>query len=142
MRNTKGFTLIEVMIVVVIIAILAAIAFPSYQDSVRKSRRADAKSSLLETSQILERCYTEFNAYNNTNCSVVNVGPPITVNLQSTDSYYTIVSNSGAETLTNNAYTLTATPNALGGQDQDTRCATFTLTHAGAKNSTPNTDCW
>ena len=140
MRNTKGFTLIEVMIVVVIISILAAIAYPAYQDSVRKARRADAKSSLLEIAQILERCYTEFNAYNNLACTnAVSAGP--TVNLTSTDGYYTIVSNSGAETLTNNTYTLTATPNALGGQNLDTRCATFTLDNTGAKNAT-NADCW
>jgi len=141
MRNTKGFTLIELMIVLVIIAILATIAFPAYQESVRKSRRVDAKSSLLETSQILERCYTEFNAYNNATCPVINAGPPVTVNRVSTDGYYTIVSNPGVETLTNNTYTLTATPNALGGQNLDARCATFTLDHTGVKTAT-NTDCW
>jgi prepilin-type N-terminal cleavage/methylation domain-containing protein len=45
MKNQNGFTLIEVMIVVVIVAILAAIAIPSYQDSIRKTRRADAKEA-------------------------------------------------------------------------------------------------
>jgi prepilin-type N-terminal cleavage/methylation domain-containing protein len=53
----KGFTLIELMIAVVVIAILAAIAYPSYQDSVRKSRRADAKSALMEHAQFMERTY-------------------------------------------------------------------------------------
>ena len=142
MRNAKGFTLIELMIVIAVVAILAALALPSYQESVRKSRRADAKASLLDTAQILERCFTEFNAYNNPACQAVNAGPPVTVNWLSNDGYYTIVSNPGAETLTGIAYTLTATPNPLGGQDQDARCATFTLTHTGVKTATNTADCW
>ncbi|MDV7393712.1 type IV pilin protein, partial [Arthrospira platensis SPKY1] len=66
MRNrtmSVGFTLIEVMIVVAIIAILAAIAYPSYQEQVRKSRRADAKVSLLDAVQRQERFFTVNNQY-------------------------------------------------------------------------------
>lgn len=58
-----GFTLIEVMIVVVLIGILAAIAYPSYQDSVRKTRRTDAKAVLSELAQFMERTYTENNSF-------------------------------------------------------------------------------
>lgn len=63
-RHTdNGFTLIEVMIVVAIVAILAAVAFPSYQEQVRKSRRGEAKAALLKTMQAQEKYYTQFNRY-------------------------------------------------------------------------------
>ena len=52
---SSGFTLIEVMIVVALIALLATIAMPSYQDSIRKSRRADAKAALVQLAQFMER---------------------------------------------------------------------------------------
>jgi type IV pilus assembly protein PilE len=57
-RRAGGFTLIEVMIAVAIVAVLAAVALPAYQEQVRKSRRAEAKSALLQTVQLQERFYT------------------------------------------------------------------------------------
>jgi len=63
MKKKQGFTLIELMIVVAIIGILAGIAYPSYQDSVRKSRRADAKGALLGFANAMERHFTETNSY-------------------------------------------------------------------------------
>jgi type IV pilus assembly protein PilE len=146
MQKTKGFTLIELMITVAVIAILASIAFPAYQDSVRKARRAEAKSALLQVAQILERCFTEFNAYNNLTCEVVdNIGGTPGINFDTDDitkpingeGYYNIE----ATTLTTTTYTIEADALPAGGQDQDTRCATFTLTHAGVKGAT-NDDCW
>lgn len=65
MKKAAGFTLMELMIVVAIVGILAAIAYPSYMDSVRKSRRADAKAALSNAVQALERYYTEKNTYLN-----------------------------------------------------------------------------
>ena len=145
MRNSKGFTLIEVMITVVIVAIIAAVAFPAYQDSVRKSRRADAKAALLKHAQILERCFTEFNAYNNTTCGVVSAGP--TIDETSDEGYYTIKSDPGSgETLTANAYTLTATPTSQGNQNEDTACSSFELDQTGKRESNAAGDdtagCW
>ncbi len=61
--NTKGFTLIELMVAVAIVGILAAIAIPSYQDSMRKSRRADAQGALMNFANGMERHYTEVNTY-------------------------------------------------------------------------------
>lgn len=59
----KGFTLIELMVVVAIVGTLAAIAYPSYQEYVARARRADAKTVLLENAQFLERFYTQSGTY-------------------------------------------------------------------------------
>jgi len=140
MRKYKGFTLIELMIVVVIVSILAAVAYPSYQDSVRKSRRSDGTAALLQAAQILERCYTELNSYASTTCSIVTAAaPPINIVTGtgglSGAGYYTITATPTATT-----YTLTATPTALGGQNNDS-CGTYTLTQTGARTPA-TTGCW
>lgn len=64
-RNNRpgGFTLIEVMVVVVIVGILASIAYPSYQDIVRQTRRSDALSALMDMMAKQERYFTDFNTY-------------------------------------------------------------------------------
>jgi len=63
LKRQRGFTLIELMVTVAVIAILAAIAFPSYQDSLRKSRRTDGKNALTQAVANMERYYTENNTY-------------------------------------------------------------------------------
>lgn len=63
MKKIHGFTLIELMIVVAVIGILAAVAYPSYQDSILKGRRAQARTALLELQQQQERYMTQFNCY-------------------------------------------------------------------------------
>ncbi len=62
-RIAHGFTLIELMITVAIVAVLAAIAFPSYQDSVWKGKRAEAKAAIFKALQAEERYYTQNNTY-------------------------------------------------------------------------------
>ena len=62
-KNTKGFTLIELMIVVALIGIIAAIAYPSYQGYVEKTRRGNAQGSLLQFASAMERYYTQNNTY-------------------------------------------------------------------------------
>ena len=144
MKNNRGFTLIEVMIAVVIVAIIATIAFPTYQDSVRKSRRAEAKTSLLQVAQILQQCFTEFNVF---------VGPPSQCSILTDtdadtfgDSFTAIASNLAPfngqgyytisiPTLTATTYSITATPTTRGGQDNDTQCASFRLDHTGIKDA-------
>lgn len=128
-RGRRGFTLIELMIVVAIIAIIAAIAYPSYQNQVITAQRADAKTALLTAAQTLERCYTEFNAYNSASCPALAE--------TSGEGYYEIAVATTAST-----FTLTATPVA-GAVLRDTECTTLTLDNRGAQGSTPaGGDCW
>ena len=63
-KNMKGFTLLELMIVIVVVGILAAIGYPSYADSIRKSKRGDAQAALLGAAQQLEVYYARNAAYN------------------------------------------------------------------------------
>ncbi|MDH3532294.1 MAG: type IV pilin protein [Gammaproteobacteria bacterium] len=129
-----GVTLVELMIVVVIVGILAAVAYPSYQDQVRKTRRADGKSVLLQTAQQLERCYTRFSSYNNAACAV-------TFPIDSPEGYYVVnpVGVVGAS-----AFTLSAAPQ--GAQVSDTKCGTLRLTSTGIQGSqgadTDTNSCW
>lgn len=74
--KTRGFTLIELMIVVAIIAIIASVAYPSYTDSVQKTRRADAKAVLLGFAQAMERHFTENNSYLGAANAGGNTGSP------------------------------------------------------------------
>ncbi|WP_444676729.1 type IV pilin protein [Halomonas sp. E19] len=83
-RLQRGFTLIELMIAVAVIAILASIAVPSYRGYVERSLRADAKAGLLEAAGIMERCYTQYHTYNHSDCSLVGSS------IMSPDQEYTI----------------------------------------------------
>lgn len=140
--GADGFTLIELMIVVVIIAILASIALPSYQNSVRKSRRTDAKVVLSGTAQQLERCLTQFGRYDDAGCGI-QAG----TTYNSPEGYYTVaveIPNPATPTVPN-SYRLAATP--TGAQTKDTACAAFTLNNLGVKGATDASDaaandCW
>lgn len=145
MKNQQGFTLIELMIVAVIITILSAVAYPSYMDSVRKSNRADAITTMLDAAQQLERCMTAYASYNNANCKVT--APAGTNHYDQGDSfispkaYYSITFTE----LSASAYKLTADPVAGSPQANDTNCTSFVLTDKGVKSFTPTTSvrpCW
>jgi type IV pilus assembly protein PilE len=145
MKKTQGFTLIEVMIVVVIVAILAAVAVPSYQDSVRKTRRADAKEALTRIAAAQERYFFTNNSYG----TLFNLGlvPDVgTLIVGSTEGHYNIALVGGLTCAGSPCFRITAT--ATGAQASDTRCASLSLNHIGQKtaNASDNavtTDyCW
>ena len=139
-KKSRGFTLIEVMIVVVIISILATLALTSYGNYVRKARRADAKADILEIAHLLERNRTESNRFDQDAAgnavTLATIG--ITQSPQQGVAFYNLALASGA-----NTYTITATP--AGSQTQDTRCGTLTLNQAGTRTESGSgtvTDCW
>jgi len=119
----NGFTLIELMITVAIVAILAAIAYPSYQDSVRKTHRANAKAGVMEAASFMARFFTE----NNTYAGAVLPGS-ITA-----DRYNITISAQSAT-----VFTLQAAP--TGSQSSDS-CGTMTLSSTNIKTAA-TADCW
>ena len=140
MKRQQGFTLVEIMIVVAIIAILAASAYPSYQDSVRKSRRADARAVLLEAAQFMERRYTEnlTAGYGGITQADLNAQRLGTSPKDGGTAFYNIQLAAVGQ----NNFTLSAAP--TGAQSTDA-CGTLSLTNTGAKTvsgSKPVTECW
>ena len=117
MRN-RGFTLVELMIVVAIVGILASVAFPSYFESVRKSNRADAKSTMMQVASQEERYYTENNVYG----TVVDIGNAVSPVRSSSGKHNITVVTANA----NATYIITATPVTT-----DSICGNLTLTNTG-----------
>jgi type IV pilus assembly protein PilE len=144
--SVTGFTLIELMIVVAIIGILAAIAYPSYQDSVRKSRRADARAALLDLSQWLERNYTVTSRYNRAVGDTADqTAAQMTAKLpfkqsprDNVKAYDLSITSVGTSD-----FTLSAVPT---GAQTDDPCSTLTLNQAGVKGTNSSTksaaECW
>lgn len=126
-RRQAGFSLIELMIVVAVIGILTAIAWPSYVEHVRTSRRAEAKSALLAAAQCMER----FNTTNQT-----FVGGPANCPLPNSDFY-----NLNYQNVAQNTFTITAQP--VSGQSTDV-CGQLGLNQAGARTNDgpPGGACW
>ena len=132
-KYMRGVTLLELMIVVVIISILTAIAYPNYREYVTRAKRTEAKAALLQIATNQERFYLQNNTYTT---NMTNLGFPVAgAFLSDSDSY---IINVGAADA--NDFTATATFQ-LGG-DEAGKCLTFQIDGRGAKTSAPDTDCW
>jgi type IV pilus assembly protein PilE len=136
---TKGFTLIELVIVVAVVAILTIIAVPSYRAYLLRSHRIEATSALLKLSAAQEQFYLQ----NSTYTDELTTDPPAGLGLQDVteNGYYDIAIDAA------DAAGFQATASAKGGQADDTHCAAFTIDETGAKTAKDSsdaavTDCW
>jgi type IV pilus assembly protein PilE len=124
LQRKRGFTLIELLVAVTVIAILTAIAIPSYATYIRKARRPDAKSALLDLAAREERFYTVNNSYTTTAASLGYATLPL--NLGSSTPDYSLTVAASATTAT--TFSLIAVP--LNDQLNDT-CGSYTLDNFG-----------
>ena len=136
-RRNSGFTLIELMIVVAIVGILSAVAYPSYTEYIRRGSRSEATAALLEAQQFMERYYGANNRYS----TAANGNPALPARLQNIPASSTRYTLSVAATV--NSYTLTATP--LGSMLAD-KCGSLTITNTGVKGRSATAptvaECW
>jgi type IV pilus assembly protein PilE len=154
-RRAPGFSLIELLIAMVILAILAAIAVPSYQSYALKSHRTEAKTALLGIASLEERYFTTQSNYSTLPTDLGYSAGKFPIN--TLNSYYQIDFTVGAPVTaavppsnvapagTPATFSFTAT--AIGLQAKDTACQTLTIDSTGKQTATgtdpnPNVDCW
>ena len=131
-RTIRGFTLIEIMIVVALIGILASIALSSYQSHARKTRRYAAQSCLMEQAQYMERYYTTAN----NPMSYTDATLPDATCKTNLAAYYTFSLPAAA----NSSQAFSVQAAATGSQTGDTGCTTLSVTQAASRS--PSTGCW
>lgn len=131
-KRNAGFTLIELMIVLVIVAILAAVAVPAYQNQVQKTRRADAVQALEYAASRQEQHYFQNNVYSS---QISEIGGN-----ESPEGFYSL---SVSTTNSDQSYTITATPQGV--QADDTTCGSYSITETGQRSVTGSGGkdrCW
>lgn len=150
MKQQKGFTLIELMVVGAVLAILMTIAIPAFNEQTKRARRADGKAFIMDIASRQERFYTQYSTYTNVLVSAACTGLACGLNYSqniSSEGFYT-----AAMTLLPNGctpagptfctrYTITATPIPA-----DPKCTTLTLTSTGVEGYTGSAAdvkyCW
>lgn len=141
----RGVTLLELMAVVVIVAVLASIAIPSYRGYLLRAQRTDATAALLRVAAAQEKFYLQNNRYAAN--SELPTAPPAGLGIPKTErGYYTLALDDTKNNTTE--FLATATPTTGGAQSKDKDCVSFTINQAGtrtAKNnggSANNEACW
>jgi type IV pilus assembly protein PilE len=139
----RGFTLIELMITVAIVAILATIASVSYNSQVQKSRRTDARSAVLDLAGREEKLFSTTNAYSAaaSDLGYAAVGTPWPINIGS--NYYNVSVTVPPPPAPPTTYVITAT--AINSQASDAQCRTLFVDQTGLQSSTgtaPAATCW
>jgi type IV pilus assembly protein PilE len=122
-HSQRGMTLIELMIVVAIVGILAAIAYPSYRNQVIRTTRTEAKVPLEQRALQLEKCFTRYMTYMSANCAAAQAA----ANVLTSDGHYQL----GIDRLTATTFRVTATP--IGPQRQDAECNMFSIDQDGRR---------
>ncbi len=136
MKGARGFTLLELMVTVLIVAILAAVALPSYQNYMFRARRADGREMLQRIASAQERFYTNRMRYSDDLTSNAGLNQGTTLSEQGHYNVTVVVAGDGQ------SYTLTAAPQAIQAADA---CANLTVNNVGARGYTgseSNGKCW
>lgn len=137
--SNHGFTLVELMIVVLLVGVLAAIAYPSYQEHVTRARRTDGQTALLDLASRLERYYSEQNTYQTATIGTGNATDILDSTISAEGWYALTITNQ-----TPTAFTIQATPQNA--QASDTRCLNLTYNSLGQKGFSSATGslerCW
>lgn len=152
-NKQKGFTLVELLIVLAIVGILTGISLPMYQNYTVKAQRADAKAALLELSVWMERQYTARSCYgtldSSSNCTAN--APTLPFNITPKSAYNPNITNNPSAvydltvTTTTTGFTLTATPNTTTKKQKDPVCGSLSLDNTGNKTETGTgsvAECW
>jgi type IV pilus assembly protein PilE len=148
--RAAGFTLIELMVTIVVASILVAIAVPTYSAQIRKSRRTEARTALMDLATREERYFSVNNSYTDsaTALGYAQTGTATVTNTAVGSGYYTVTvtvtaaaAPVGATPATQAGFQIVAKP--TGNQAKDTQCVTFTIDQTGTQASSPSTTgCW
>ena len=132
-KHMGGLTLIELMIVVIIVGILAAIAYPNYQEFTARAKRNEARAALLRLATNQERFYLNNNTFTQ---DLTALGFGTTPTADTETGYYRIRVTAA------NASNFTATASYLHGGSEAAKCLMFTINGRGGKTSGPDGNCW
>ncbi len=135
----RGFTLLEILIVVAILGILTSIALPAYNESVLRGGRAEAKGELLQVAADQERYFSSFNTYITDATPMVT--PTVAARTRTTQNALYVISVAAGGSGIGSSFVATATPQ---GDQTDDVCTTLTITNTGQRGATGGTvdECW